>query len=587
MTACSPLRPEEDLRGKFGGTLRLLHVGSDPKTLNPWIASDQSSSLFGGILYEGLITTDPDTDEVKPHFAKEFKIEDGGRKITVILRDDIFWSDGKPITADDVLFTWNDLIRDGIAVSSLKDILLMDGQFPQVTAIDSKTIEFKTQKVFAPFLKYLGIEIAPKHAVGQYFNEVRAYSFEQKQAAFNNFLNLNSKPETIVSSGPFKLKRVESGQRIEFAKNQNYFIHNEQDQQLPYVDNLAFSYVKDSSTGVFKFLAGEAHIIDLAPQNVALLKSLESKYQYKVYDLGPSTGTSFLWFNLSTHVPEPQYSWFNNPAFRQAISLVINRDSVVNNVYQGLGAALFTAESLQSPFLNQEISQGFARDLVSAKELLLENGFKFLIRADNTELVVDAESDPDLQSQLYDADYDSIKLLDSNGIPIEFNLFTNSANPEREMIGVIVMNNLAELGVKINFKVLEFNNFVARVMQGKDYEAGIISLTGSNEPNGGANVWRSSGRLHMFDIKASQQEPITRDWELEIDKLFDLGVQSFDFEQRKKIYDRFQEIVFQQNPMIYIASAKNFSAVSDKIAGARPSKYKGVLPYLHEVYIKP
>jgi peptide/nickel transport system substrate-binding protein len=123
-------------------------------------------------------------------------------------------------------------------------------------------------------------------------------------------------------------------------------------------------------------------------------------------------------------------------------------------------------------------------------------------------------------------------------------------------------------------------------MQGKDYDAGIMGLTGDNEPNNGANVWKSNGRLHLFDIKSSQDQPLVRDWEKEVDMLFNEGVQHMDFQSRKKYYDRFQEIIAEENPLIYLASPNTLSAISYKIIDVKPTKYGGLIPYLSEVKLE-
>jgi peptide/nickel transport system substrate-binding protein len=556
LSSCS-IQPQEKLDGKFGGTLRLTHVGADPKTLNPWTATDAGSSQFASMLYESLIVNDPETNEPVPHFAQEFSLSNGGKTIEVNLRDDIFWTDGVPITAYDVEYTWNTLLRDQVAESSLRDILLVDNEFPEVEAINDRKIIFRTKEIFAPFLNYIGIAIAPKHDLERFFKERGASSLEEKRKFFHSYLSINSDLTKIISSGAFKISSIKHGERIEFKRNPDYFIKDSSGKSLPYLERIIYSYVQDNTAAVFKFLASEAHSISVTPQNAAFIKTLEKQYNFTLYDNGPSTGTNFLWFNLSNNIGEPKYSWFNNKNFRQAISYAIDRDSVVDNVFQGLGEPLFTAESLKSPYLNTLLATGFARNIDKALELLEQEGFKLI----NNEL------------------------FDSEDNRVEFNLFTNAGNPERELIAVIVVDNLKELGIKANFKLLEFNNFVGRLMQGKDYEAGIISLTGGTEPNGGANVWRSTGRLHMFDVKKFQQDPITRDWEKELDRIFNQGVRVMEIEERKKYYDRYQEIVYEYNPLIYIASPKTLSAISNKLGNVRQTKYAGPIPYLHELHL--
>jgi peptide/nickel transport system substrate-binding protein len=526
-------------------------MGQDPKTFNPWTSNDASSSEYAALLFEGLFDSNPDTDEIMANFAESWQILEGGRKIIVKMRDDLYWSDGEKIDADDLLFTWNTLIRDRVAISSLRDVLMVEGQFPDLRKIDELRVSFSTVKIFAPFLKTLGIAIAPKHDIERFFKEHGAVTLEEKQKAFNNYLNVRTDPASIVSSGPFRLARIKHGERIEFARNDKYFGKDDKGKPLPYLDKIVYSYVQDQTAAVFKFLAGESHVLAVNPENAAFIKSMEKKYNFTLYDEGPSTGTSFLWFNLSKNIKEPKYSWFNNLRFREAVSLAIDRESIVNNVFQGLGAPLFTAESLKSPFVNEKLISGYKRDTKAAAKILEENGFKL--------------------------DKDGV-LRDAQGHRVEFDLFTNAANRERELMSSIIIDNLKELGIKVNFKSLEFNNFVSRISAGKDYEAGILSFTGSNEPNSGANVWKTDGRLHIFDLRDGAELNLPRDWEKRIDRLFEQGVQSLDFKERKKTYDEFQEIVYEYNPFIYLASPKIMRAINNDIQGIKMTKYEGILP---------
>ena len=90
----------------------------------------------------------------------------------------------------------------------------------------------------------------------------------------------------------------------------------------------------------------------------------------------------------------------------------------------------------------------------------------------------------------------------------------------------------------------------------------------------------------MFDVKKFQDHPINRDWETEIDNILSQGVQVIDLNQRKKYYDKLQEIVYEQNPFIYIASPKILIAVNNKVEGIRVTKYQGVIPYIYKLRIQ-
>lgn len=545
--------------GSFGGVLRRTHSGKDPKTFNPWISNDATSSHYAALLFGGLLQNDPDTNKLIPYMAKGYELKNSGKLIIVKLRKDLYWSDGVKITANDVLYTFNTLIRDKVAISSLRDILMVEGEFPLVKKLDDYTVSFETKEIFAPLLETIGLAIAPKHDIEKYFKNLDANTFEEKQKAFNNYLNIETAANEIVSSGMFLLKKITRGERIEFIKNPYFFVLNVEGERLPYVDKLIYSYAPDETAETFKFFAGESHILNVRAEKAALVKSLEETYDYKLYNLGPSSGTFFMWFNLTQNISEPKYSWFNNRNFRKAISYAINRDNIVNNVHQGLGDPLFTPESLQSPFINEKLIKGYKRDLEKSKDLLLKEGFKF-----------DSKGD----------------LYDSKNNRVEFSMYTNAETQTRIMVSTIIVDNLKDIGIKVNFKPLEFNNFVAKIAAGKDYESGILGLTGGNEPNNGANVWRSDGRLHMFDPRTADSSSPIRPWENEIDALFTQGVRTMDFSQRKAIYDKFQEIVYRELPMIYLTSPQSLAATSNKLGNVRKTKYGGLIPNLYEVYIK-
>jgi len=558
LNSCSAPGPKH-----FGGTLKLTQRGQDPKTLNPWTSTESTSGEYGSLMFPGLIKFDPDTDIPEPLLAESFSISPDEKTITIKLRENLYWSDGHPLTADDIVFTWNDLLIQGIAISSARDVININGKFPEVTKIDEKTVIFKTSEVFAPFLRNLGIEIAPKHDIENFFKKHSATSFSDKQKAFERYLNIFTKPDEIVSSGPFKFSKIQRGERIEFTRNPHYYdTDKETGKKLPYFDRLIYSYVQDDSADIFKFLAKESDVLGVSPANAALIKELSEKYNYTLYDLGTSNATTFIWFNLSKNVPKPQYDWFNELIFREAVSLAIDRKSIINNVYQGLGVPLNSALGENSPFVNIDLKINNRAKPEAALKLLTENGFSFNPRTKT--------------------------LYDKNGKQVEFDLLSNSGSRERELIGVIISDNLAEIGIKVNFKLLEFNNYVGRIMQGKNYSAGILGLSGgsNNEPNSGANVWKSDGRLHLFDPKAFQEKPILRDWEKEIDTLFAEGVGTLDFKERKLIYDKFQSTVFKYKPLIFLASPKTFVAIRNNLGGIRKTKYAGMIPDIAKCYRK-
>lgn len=545
--------------GKFGGELVASTIGEGPKTFNPFNCKDNISSQMSGIMYDGLITSDPITGQPVPKLAKSFSISQDGKTYIINLRHGIKWSDGKPITADDVVFTWKDIIFAGLGDTSTRDSIVIDDKLPTVRKIDNYTVEFVTPKPFAPFIRMLSTPIAPKHVFMPATKNGNTY--------FDSFLSTNTKPKDFVISGAFKLKEYVPAQRVVFERNPNYYEINTKQQKLPYLDKLVYLIVGDLNNEVLKFEAKELDVISLQGSKVARYKSLEPHSDFKLYNLGSDTGTMYLSMNLNNrkdskgkyYVNQDKQTWFQDLNFRTAVDYAIDRKNMVLNIANGIATPLFTPESLNSIYLNKNLKP-YDKDLNKSKELLKKSGF-----------YLDKKG----------------KLFDKHGHRVEFDLYTNAGNTEREAIGVMVKQDLEDLGMKVNFKPIEFNSLVNKLVSTYDWDMVIMGLTGSPlEPNGGKNVWLSDGRLHMFNQRTPQEgKAKILPWEKELDYLYTQGALATKFGDRKKYYDKYQEIVYKEKPMIYIYSPIRIVALRNKFKNIYPSSLSGITHNIEEIYI--
>lgn len=542
--------------GIYGGSLVASTIGEGPKTFNPFNTKDNISAMMSEVMYDGLLTTHPVTGQPIPKLAKSFSVN--GNDYVIHLRRGIKWSDGKPITADDVVFTWQNIIFDGFGNTSTRDSIIIDGKLPTVKKIDDYTVEFKTPQPFAPFIRMLSTPIAPKHIFEPAVKKGKEY--------FETFLSTNIDPKTLVTSGAFKLKEYVPAQRVVFERNPNYYMINKNNQKLPYLDKLVYLIVGDINNEVLKFEGGELDTIGLQGANVARFKELEKHSNFKVYNLGPDTGTMFVSFNLNNRkdkngkyfVDLKKQRWFQDKNFRQAVDYAIDRKNMVLNIANGLAAPLYTAESLNSIYLNKNLKP-YDRNIEKSKDLLKKSGYWWDKKG---------------------------HLMDKFGNHVEFNLFTNAGNTEREAIGVMVKQDLEDLGMKVNFKPIEFNSLVNKLVNTSDWDIVIMGLTGSPlEPNGGKNVWMSNGTLHMFNQRPAGYAKDDRySWEKELDYLYTQGALATTFEARKKFYDEYQKIVYEEKPFVYIYSPLRITAIRTKFKNVFPTSLGGVTYNIEEIY---
>ena len=544
--------------GKFGGTFVSSTIGEGPKTFNPFNSKDNISSQMSEIMYDGLVTTDPVTGDTIPKLAKSFTVN--GKEYIVKLRHGIRWSDGRPITADDVVFTWQNIILDGFGNTSIRDSIVIDGKLPTVEKIDNYTIKFVTPEPFAPFLRMLSSPIAPKHVFEPAVKKGKAY--------FEGFLSTNTPPKDFVISGAFKLKEYVPAQRVVFERNPNYYVINKDDKKLPYLEKIVYLIVGDINNQVLKFEGEELDEISLQGANVARFKEMEKHGDFTVYNIGPDTGTMYIAMNMNNrkndkgkyYVDPKKQVWFQDKNFRQAVDYAIDRKNMVFNIANGLAEPLFTPETLNSIFLNKSL-KGYDRNIEKSKELLKKSGFSW-----------------DKAGHL----------VDKFGNHVEFDLYTNAGNTEREAIGVMVKQDLEDLGMKVNFKPIEFNSLVNKLMATLDWDMVIMGFTGSPlEPNGGKNVWLSDGTLHIFNQRLEKDLNSPRyDFEKRLDYLYTQGALATKFEDRKKYYDEYQKIVYDEKPLIYIYSPIRIVALRNKFQNIYPTSLGGVTHNIEEIFIK-
>lgn len=553
--SCSPKKVAEPTAGNYGGTLTLGTI-SDPKSFNIIVANETSTTrILELYIFEGLTKENGITTEVEPNLATSWDISKDGLTWTFHLRQEVKWADGIPFTAEDVVFTYNSLIFNPKIPNSSRDVFTIDGKLPKVEKVDDTTVRFILPKPFAPFLRQLTQSILPKHKLDSIVSANK----------FNEAWGLDTPLSEIVGTGPFILKQYVPSQRLIYERNPSYWKKDKLGKQLPYLDKIVMIIVPDLNTELLKFSAGETDALGMRPQDYSILKKKEKAGNYSVYNCGPNFGTEFVCFNLNPgksskgkpFVNPTKLHWFNNQLFRQAVAHAIDKQSIINNVFYGLGYPQDAEEGAANVFFHNPNVKKYPYDLAKAKLLLAQAGF------------TDRDKDGWLE--------------DEQGNKIEFNLMTNVENNIRVDIANIIIADLNKLGLKATLQAINFNTLINKLNVTSDWDAILLGLTGGVEPYGGRNVWHSTGQLHLWNPR--QQQPAT-DWESKIDTLFDASATELDQTKRKQIFDEFQNIVAEELPVIYTVNQAALYAVKNKFGNIHPTAFLGVFYNIEEIYIK-
>lgn len=528
----------------------VLSTLSDPKTFNT-VTSQEANPVFS-FIEQGLIGSDRDGNII-PGLAESWVFSEDNKQITFTLRENLKWSDGHPLTVEDVLFTYNDIYLNEKIPTDFRDLLKIgvDQKLPTLKKIDERRVQFSIPEPFAPFLRYTGIGLMPKHKLSKLVAELD----EDGNSKFISAWGVSTNPKEIVVPGAYMIDSYRTGERVILKKNPYYWKKDEQDNQQPYIPRIAIAIVENTDTDLLQFRTGGLDITTVSPSYYSLLKQEEDELNFKIYNGGPSLNSSFIAFNLNQGrrngkplVDPIKSRWFNNLNFRKAIAHSVDRQKMLINIYQGLGAPQNSYIPLQSPYYLSE-EKGlpvYDYDLDKAKTLLKAGGFSY-----------------NSQNQL----------LDKDGNLVRFVLYTNAGNKIREAMGAQIKQDLEKVGIQVDFTPIAFNTLVQKISDTMEWDSYLLGFGGGGiEPHNSVNVWKSDGGLHTFNLNpragnAPIEGRVVSDWEKDIDRLYVEGAQVVDESKRTEIYGQAQKVVLENLPFIYMVNAFDFSAIRNRIEG--------------------
>ena len=543
----------------------------DPKTFN--IAISQEAGNVGSLIYEGLVRENGLTGEVEPAQAESWKFSEDKKRIVFTLRDGLKWSDRQQLTADDVVFTYNDIyFNEAIPTNYIDGFRIgVSRALPKVRKLDDRRVEFTLPEPFAPFLRATESPILPAHVL----REALRTKDSQGRPKFLSIWGTDTNPTQIIGNGPYRMESYATSQRVVFRRNPYYWRRDAQGNPQPYIERIVWQIVESTDTSLLQFRSGGLDSLGVSPEYFSVLKREEKRGKFTIYNGGPVGGSwSFISFNLNkgrrpdgTPLVNPIRSrWFNMVAFRQAIAYAIDRQTMLDNIYRGLGKLQNSSIIPPSPYALTP-DQGlkvYDYNPEQAKKLLLGAGFK------------------------YD---DKGQLLDESGNRVRFTLITNAGNKIREAMGAQIKRDLSKIGIQVDFNPISFNTLTDKLSNSLNWECYLLSLVGSAiEPNDAANVWSPDGALHSFNQKQHRGQPplIGRevaDWEREINNLYIQGARELDDVKRKAIYARAQNLEQEYVPYIDLINPLAMSAVHNRFKGIKYSSFKGAFWNIYQIKV--
>jgi peptide/nickel transport system substrate-binding protein len=325
-----------------------------------------------------------------------------------------------------------------------------------------------------------------------------------------------------IGTGPYKFVEWKTGEKIVVDANKDYFAGR------PYISRVLTRIIPDPATMFLELKAGRVDQMGLSPLQFSRQSTGKwweenfRKYKYLAF------GYTYLGYNLK--------DWrFQDKRVRQALTSAINRESIVQGVLLGLGEVAHTPYKPDTYWYNPNVKK-WPYDPALAKKLLAEAGWK-------------------------DTNGDGI--LEKDGKPFEFTIITNQGNDLRKNAATIIQRDLKNVGVKVNIQVIEWAAFLKNFIDKRKYDACLLAWGIGIDPNQ-IDIWNSEKTAeHQLNFMSYQNK--------EVDKLLEDGVGTYDRAERKKYYDKFQEIIAEDQPYTFLWVQYALPIISARFHGIEPA----------------
>ncbi len=446
-TPTTPPAPTPTIGPKRGGTF-IDASFADGVSLQPLITSDSASSNYQALLWAPLTRIDPKTlDIVGVMYEPAPTFSADGSKMTWKLRQGLKWSDGKPITTADIIFTWQKMMDEKV-----KFVYRANYQdaFSDVKALDDYTVEYTLKTAgFCPAVASSGLVYPlPKHIY---------------EGLDINQNDINNKP--AVTSGVWKFKEWQKDDHFTAGPGYDGFVRG-----LAFMDGYTYRIVKDNTVQTALFKTQEVDVAYPDPADWDEITKLPFANPVPYY-----SATGAAWTYIGFNYKNPILA---DKVVRQAISTAVNKDEMIKTIRLGHAKPQYSMLPSSSwAAADEKDLPKFAFDPAKAKKMLDDAGYK--LGADG-------------------------KRLDKSGKPIKLGIFYNSGNKQREQIAIITQQYLKDIGIESTVEAVEWNAYLERVQKTRDMDMFVLGWTGGYDPNTTKNIW-GTGRGQNYTGFANEE----------------------------------------------------------------------------------
>lgn len=531
----SPAPPAGPVPGPEKGGDLVVSVRTEPQSFTGYTNRDATTHLLSLLTQARLVRVNSATQDLEAWLAEGWTRSDDGFHYSIKLRPNVVFSDGAPLTADDVVFS---LTAAYDPASAVADSLLVNGKKLQAVAVDPLTVSVTFPHPFGPGLRLLdNLPILPKHKLQGALSA----------GTFGAAWGVSTSVADIVGLGPFVIGEYRPGEHLVFTRNPRYFRTDGRGVQLPYVDRVIVEIVPDQDAQILRLQSGQTDTpaSEVRPEDYAPLKRAAERGAIQLLDLGVTIDPDGLWVNLRPGAfdKDPRRNWIQRDELREAISLAVDRQTFADTVYLGAAAPVFgPITPANRQWYSDEVPRS-AHDPGRAKALLSSMG-------------------------LSDRNGDGL-IEDVRGVPARLTLLTAKGQTALERGSAVIRDELKAVGLTIDVVPLEGNALIQKFLSGRDYDAVYFHLTTTDtDPVLNADFWLSSGGAHVWNL--GQKAPST-DWERQIDELMLRSATALDENERRRVFLAAQKIFAAHLPMVYFAAPRVFVAASTRMLNLTPA----------------